>query len=451
MMTRSGSADLPLHYGQVPPWLAQRMTRLGKVITETIVLEYGLPGFLSRLSNPFWFQSLGCVMGMDWHSSGITTSVMGALKKALNPMASELGLYVCGGRGKHSRQTPDELQKLGDQTGLNATDLIRSSRLSAKVDNSAIQDGFQLYLHCFVVARTGEWVVVQQGMNTDSRTARRYHWSSQQLPSFIEEPHTAIYGPNQGAILNLTHSAASATRQGILTVLGTGREEVMQIVASGGLQGQTFGSRVPGGDSWLPDMVVPHLSMPAHHDVKSSDIHIKRLGAVLALAHEKQPMDFESLLLLEGVGPRTVQSLTLVSEVMHGTASRFSDPARFSFAHGGKDGHPFPVPLDVYDQTVSVLEKALSSSKLDREESASALSRLSGLAARLEKDFKEEDRVAEWIAHERAESYKYGGMTVAGPARPAKSFAQGPVGPAKSLAQGPARPPKPSPTQLSLF
>jgi hypothetical protein len=424
MMTRSGSADLPLHYGQVPPWLAERMTRLGKVIAETLVLEYGISGFLSRLSDPFWFQSLGCVMGMDWHSSGITTSVMGALKKALNPIAAELGLYVCGGRGKYSRETPSELQKLGFQTGLNADGLIRSSRLTAKVDSVAIQDGFQLYLHCFVVARNGEWVVVQQGMNTDSRTARRYHWHSRELSSFIEEPHTAIYGPNQGSILNLTHAGADSTRKGILTVLDTGIAEVMKAATS---------THVP-----VTTPSTPHLSMPAHHDVRSSDIHIKRLGAVLALAHEKQPMDFESLLLLEGVGPRTVQSLTLVSEVMHGTPSRFSDPARFSFAHGGKDGHPFPVPLDVYDQTVTVLEKALASAKLGREESASALKRLSGLSAQLEKGFKEEDRVQEWIQHERAESHKYGGMTVAGPA----------VAP-KTLAKRPARPP--GSAQLSLF
>ncbi len=447
-MTRSGSADLPLHYGQVPPWLAERMTRLGKVITETLVLEYGISGFLSRLSDPFWFQSLGCVMGMDWHSSGITTSVMGALKKALNPMASTLGIYVCGGRGKYSRETPAELQKLGMQTGLNADGLIRSSRLSAKVDSVAIQDGFQLYLHCFIVARNGEWVVVQQGMNSDSRTARRYHWHSDQLSSFIEAPHTAIYGPNQGSILNLTDSTAASTRKGILTVLDTDSAEVMKAATSG--IGLVPGARASVGSALSGTMVgLPHLTMPAHHDVRSSDIHIKRLGAVLALAHEKQPMDFESLLLLEGVGPRTVQSLTLVSEVLHGTPSRFSDPARFSFAHGGKDGHPFPVPLDVYDQTVTVLEKALASAKLGREESASALKRLAGLSAQLEKGFKEEDRVQEWIQHEREESYKYGGMTVAGPAVPPKSLAMGPARPPKSLARSPAR--RHGPAQLSLF
>jgi hypothetical protein len=254
------------------------------------------------------------------------------------------------------------------------------------VDNTAVQDGFQLYLHNFIVARDGEWVVVQQGMNTGLRTARRYHWHSEPLRSFVDQPHTAIYGPNRGEILNLTHRDAGVTRDGILAVVREGKP--------------------------------PHLIMPAHHDVRSKDINIKRLGAVLALAYEQQPMDFESLLLTEGVGPRTLQSLTLVSEVIHGTPSRFSDPARFSFAHGGKDGHPFPVPLDVYDQTLQQLERAVTRARLGREDSAQAIKALSAISASLEKDWVEEDRVEEWIRHERATSYLHGGMTVKGPARP---------------------------------
>lgn len=402
-MTKAGSADLPLHYGRVPPWLAERMSRLGWAVTESIVRDYGTAGFLQRLSDPFWFQSLGCVMGMDWHSSGITTSVLGALKRAINPLSGEWGLYVCGGRGKYSRQTPAELKALGDATGLDGDVLVRSSRLAAKVDNTAIQDGFQLYLHNFIVSRDGEWVVVQQGMNTDLRTARRYHWHSEPLRSFVDQPHTAIYGPNRGDILNLTHHDAGVTREGILSVV---RE----------------GAAVSGAPDLFSAMrahpaAAPHLVMPAHHDVRSSDINIKRLGAVLALAYEQQPMDFESLLLMEGVGPRTLQALTLVSEVIHGTPSRFSDPARFSFAHGGKDGHPFPVPLDVYDQTLQQLERAVTHARLGREDSARAIKALSTISASLEKDWVEEDRVAEWIAHERATSYQYGGMTVMGPAQ----------------------------------
>lgn len=413
-MIKAGSADLPLHYGRVPTWLAERMARLGRAVTETVVMDYGTAGFLQRLSDPFWFQSLGCVMGMDWHSSGITTSVMGALKRAINPLSGELGLHICGGRGKYSRQTPDELRLLGDKIGLDGERLTTASRLTAKVDNTAIQDGFQLYLHNFIVARTGEWAVVQQGMNTGIRTARRYHWHSPTLRSFVEEPHTAIYGPNRGPILNLTAAGAAPTRDAILSVALTGLPpaELSRAAHEAALRANPAAPREAATAHTLP-----HLTMPAHHDVRSKDIDIKRLGAVLALAHEKQPMNFESLLLLEGVGPRTLQALTLVSEVIHGTPSRFSDPARFSFAHGGKDGHPFPVPLDVYDETLQQLERAVTRAKLGRDDSARAVKALSTISATLEKDWIEQDRVQEWIEHERATSYLHGGMTVTGPAR----------------------------------
>ncbi|MDB5252689.1 MAG: hypothetical protein JWP27_1858 [Flaviaesturariibacter sp.] len=317
-MRRSGSADLPLHNGHVPPWLAERMARLGLAITEAILAESGVDGFLRRMSDPFWFQSFGAVMGMDWHSSGITTSVLGALRRAVNPHSKELGLYFCGGKGRHSRQTPAELIAIADRTGLDGAALVRSSRLSAKVDNTAVQDGFQLYLHSFILGATGEWTVVQQGMRDGDAMARRYHWHSAGLRSFVDEPHTGIQGANQGLILNLTASAASSTRDGIVSLT---REDPQALLAE-----------------------ARHLSMPAHHDVRSQDVDLKRLGAMLWLAQEKKPADFEELMLLEGLGPRTMQSLALVSEVVHGTPSRFQDPARFSFAHGGKDGHPFPFP-----------------------------------------------------------------------------------------------------------
>jgi hypothetical protein len=432
-MMGAGSADLPLHYGQVPRWLAERMARLGRVVVESIVMEYGTAGFLRRMSDPFWFQALGCVMGMDWHSSGITTSVMGALKKALNPLSHDLGIYVCGGRGKYSRETPSELRRLGNSTGLDGDELVRCSRLSAKVDNTAVQDGFQLYLHNFIVTRNGEWVVVQQGMNTALRTARRYHWHSAQVKSFVAEPHSAVFGPNLGDIMNLTHRDAGATRDGILSV------------ARSSLSCSTAGleeiSREINRRS-CPETDGRHLIMPARHEVQSSDISLKRLGAILALAYEKQPEHFESLLLLEGLGPRTLQSLTLVSEVIHGTPSRFSDPARFSFAHGGKDGHPFPVPVDVYDETIAELEKAISTARLGREETQGAIRKLSELAASLEEDFEPADpgRVDEWIRHERETSYLYGGRTVSGMAQPPVSKAPFPR---PSVVKGTA--------QLSLF
>src|ERR1700749_403436 len=264
-------ADLPLHYGKVPPWLAERMSKLGGAIIEAVILEYGKSEALNKLSDPLWFQAFGCVLGMDWHSSGITTSVMGALKKALNPKFNELGIYICGGKGKYSRQTPAELIALSERTGLDGHAFVRSSKLSAKVDNNAIQDGFQLYLHTFIVSNEGEWAVVQQGMSDATGMARRYHWHSKQLESFIKEPHTFIYGQNQGHILNLTDALADETKLGMLDVIKQG-----------------------------PKFIVPEITkiiMPLHNDVRADDIDLKRLGSVLALAHEKDLKDFESLLL----------------------------------------------------------------------------------------------------------------------------------------------------------
>jgi hypothetical protein len=391
-MKRSGSADLPLHYGYVPQWLAERMAKLGLAIVENIVIDYGKDEVLRRLSDPFWFQSLGAVMGMDWHSSGITTSVMGALKRAINPHSRELGIYICGGKGKHSKQTPAELLKISESTGLDGNYLVKCSKLSAKVDNTAIQDGFQLYTHNFILSDTGKWAVVQQGMSDVSSTARRYHWHSEQLTSFVDDPHTSIYGKNTGLILNMTDKLADTSRNG-----------VMQIAAEN------------------PEMMIREirkLVMPNHHDVKAKDVDLKRLGAVLWLAHEKQPTDFEDLLLLQGLGPRTLQSLALVSEVIHGTPSRFKDPARFSFAHGGKDGHPFPVPITVYDETISTLQNAVYKSKLGLSEKNEAIKRLHKIAENAEKDFTPNANFDQVIAKERDDSWKYGGRTVMGKAKP---------------------------------
>lgn len=386
-------ADLPLHYGHVPPWLAQRMALLGGAIVESIVMEYGRSAVLSRLSDPFWFQSLGCVMGMDWHSSGITTSVMGALKRAVNPKFNELGIYICGGKGKYSRQTPSELIALSDRTGLNGHELVRSSKLTAKVDNTAIQDGFQIYLHTFIVTNTGEWAVVQQGMNDASGMARRYHWHSEQVKSFVENPHTSIYGKNQGVILNLADVKASDAKTAMLEIV----KEDPQLI--------------------LPE--IQKIVMPSHHDVRAKDVNLKRLGSVLALAHEKELRDFESLLLLEGVGPRTIQSLALVSEVIHGAPSRFSDPARFSFAHGGKDGHPFPVPVHTYDETIALLNNAIQKAKLGNTDKQQAIKNLTMVSQMMEQSFEPDpDAFDKVIAKERRESYKYGGRTVFEKAKP---------------------------------
>jgi uncharacterized protein len=391
-MPRSGYADLPLHYGRVPQWLAERMTLLGGAIIEAIAMEYGKTEVLRRLSDPLWFQSLGCVLGMDWHSSGITTSVMGALKRALNPRSDELGIFICGGRGKHSRNTPNELLKVAEKTGLNGSELIRSSKLVAKVDNTAIQDGFQLYLHNFIVTSEGEWSVVQQGLNDASGMARRYHWHSKSFESFLVEPHVGITGINQGLILNLTDHQAASTRSGIL---GIASEHPVKMLSE-----------------------IRKIVMPRHHEVQQSDVNLKRLGAVLTLAQETNVQNFESLLLLEGLGPRTLQSLTLVSEVIHGTPSRFQDPARFSFAHGGKDGHPFPVPVKVYDETISTLRNAVEKSKIGLSEKKDAIKRLSALALKVEESFTPNAFFDDVIKREREQSHLYGGRTVFGKASP---------------------------------
>lgn len=391
-MKRSGSADLPLHNGSVPRWLYERMSELGLAITEAILTEYGKEAFLRRMSDPFWFQSLGAVMGMDWHSSGITTSVLGALKRAVNPHTKELGIYFAGGKGRHSLQTPAELQALAEKTGLNGNELVRSSKLSAKVDNTAVQDGFQLYLHSFIVSDTGQWTVVQQGMRDGDAMARRYHWHSADIKSFVEEPHAAVHGVNQGLILNLTAREAGGARKGILNITQEKPHTMLQ--------------------------EIQHLVMPAHHDVRTQDVNLKRLGAVLWLAQEQQPKDFAELLLLEGLGPRTLQSLALVSEVVHGTPSRFQDPARFSFAHGGKDGHPFPVPTKTYDEVIGTMKKTVEKAKMGQTDKAHALKKLHEIAVRAEKDFTPTDRLQELMQKELEESWQYGGKTIFGDAQP---------------------------------
>jgi len=379
---------LPLHGGRVPPWLAERMTLLGTGICEAVLYQYGTSELLSRLSDPFWFQALGCVMGMDWHSSGITTSVMGALKRGLNPRAHELGIYICGGRGRHSRKTPDELRAVAERASLNGEELARNSRLTARIDNNAIADGFQLYLHSFVVSSSGEWTVVQQGMNDASGLARRYHWHSASVRDFISEPHTAIVGDSviEGDIMNLVEHRAKPAQKALLEVAHDHPERTLQEARK--------------------------LSMPRHHDVRACNVDLKRLGAVLAVAYERDLRDFASLLLLENLGPRTLQSLALIAEVVHGTPTRFADPARFSFAHGGKDGHPFPVPLKIYDESLSVLRRSLDAAKVGRSEKLDGFARLDRFVRNIENSAAPQADFRRSLEHERAISPALGGRTV---------------------------------------
>ncbi|MDR2228277.1 MAG: DUF763 domain-containing protein [Flavobacteriaceae bacterium] len=390
-MKRSGTADLPLHYGKVPAWLYERMSALGLSIVEVILADYGKEEVVRRLSDPFWFQSFGAVLGMDWHSSGITTSVMGSLKRAINPNSQSLGLYICGGKGKYSRDTPQELLQIADKTGLNGTELVKASKLSAKVDNTAIQDGYQLYQHNFVVTDSGNWCVIQQGLNDADGTARRYHWLSENLTSFIEEPHTGINGISKGTILNLTATEASDNRKGILDISHTDSAKIMQDFA--------------------------RLILPAHHDVRATDVDLKRLGALLYVTREQQPQNFEDLLMLEGVGPRTMQSLALVSEVIHGAPSRFKDPARFSFAHGGKDGHPFPVPIKIYDESIQILQKGIEKSKLGNSDKLKSINKLHQIVLDAEKNFTPNFDIQQVIEEERSVSWQYGGKSTMGDAK----------------------------------
>ncbi len=382
------------------------MTRLGAVMSQAIVHHYGRDELLHRLANPFWFQSFGAVMGMDWHSSGITTSVIGALKRGLTPLQKELGIHVCGGRGKYSRQTPQELITIGDRIGFDGGRLAQTSRLVAKVDSAAVQDGFDLYLHGFVVADDGHWAVIQQGMNGGRKQARRYHWLSEGLTSFVDDPHTAIEGAAQGEIVNLADRRAEKSRHAQLELLlsfGPDRitAELSKLEAS---DERTEHSAQP---------FLPHLVMPAHHDVRSSDVITRRLHGNLAAAAERGPADFCELLLTPGVGARTVRALAMVAEVMHGAPCRFTDPGRFSLAHGGKDRHPFPVPLKVYDETIRVLKSAVRQARLGRDEELGALKRLDEQARTLERHAAGPS-VEDLIVEERQRSHAYGGRSVFG-------------------------------------
>lgn len=408
---RAGSADLPLHHGRVPEWLAGRMSKLGAVIAEAICQEYGRDEFLARLANPFWFQSFGAVMGMDWHSSGITTSVIGALKRGLVPLEQELGLHVCGGRGKHSRKTPDELVAIGNRVGFDGAALARASRMVAKVDSAAVQDGFELYLHGFIVADDGKWVVVQQGMKDETSTARRYHWRSEGLRDFVEAPHSAIEGEAQGTIVNLTDVRAAQSRVASVDLLaGLGPDGIVKEV------GRLEGRDVASEDDDQP--MLPHLVMPAHHDVRPKDVMLRRLHASLGAAADNAPKDFSELLMVPGVGARTVRSLAMVAEVIHGAPSRFADPARYAMSKGGKDGAPFPVPLKVYDETIKVLKYAVVKARLGATEELSAIKRLDTQARAVEGKVSGPSFYG-YVAEEWRRSKEYGGRTVMDDAREA--------------------------------
>lgn len=391
-MKHSGTADLKLLGGSIPTWLFDRMTNLCLPVVESIITEYGQQAFLSRISDPFWFQSFGAVIGMDWNSSGVTTAVMSALKKSINPHSAALGIYVCGGKGKASIETQNELIAIGEKTGLNGLELSNLSKLTAKIDNTAIQDGFNLYIHNFIVSAAGDWSVIQQGMETTTGKARRYHWHSANIKSFVEEPHTAICGESQGQIINLVDKNAKPTQNAIIEIANQNPDIMLSEIKK--------------------------LKMPMYDNIKPKDVDIKRLGSILWLAQESQITKFEDILLLKGLGPRTLQSLALVSEIIHGTSSRFTDPARFSFAHGGKRGTPFPIPTTVYNETIAMLKTSVEKSKIGETDKASAIKKLSVLAQKAEQNFIPNQNLEELIQKEKNDAWKYGGRTTKGIEKP---------------------------------
>src|SRR5215475_1519288 len=385
-MKRSGIADLPLHGGRVPQWLAERMTKLGTAIAESIITRYGRSELLTRLSDPFWFQAFGSVMGMDWHSSGITTSVMGALKRGLHARSDELGVYICGGRGRHSRNTPGELRAISDRRGFDGDALVRTSRLTARIDNNAIADGFQIYLHTFILTADGDWAIVQQGMNQNTALARRYHWHSATIRDFTADPHAGIVGEHQGEIMNLVDGNARLAQLALLDIVQQKPVNTIQ--------------------------EAHRLVVPTRHDVRASDLDLKRLGAILAVAYERDFHDFAELLLLEKLGPRTLHTLAMIAEVVHGTPTRFTDPARFSFALGGKDRQPFPVPLKTYDESLSVLSSALDAAKLGDSDKIAGFERLHKFVKAIEERCNPQADFSAVIKHEEEISPALGGRSV---------------------------------------
>ncbi len=354
---RTGITNLPLHYGKAPRWLFERMVQLAREITTVIVDEFGPEEMLRRMSHPYWFQAFGCILGFDWHSSGVTTTLCGALKEGIKGRERDLGLFVAGGKGKASRQTPAEIERWGDSISLNPAPLVYASRLSAKVDSSAIQDGYQLYHHIFLFTTRGSWAVIQQGMNEVNRYARRYHWLGESVTDFVNEPHSAILSELRGQALNLTASESDPARTTITDIANNEKPEKLLLELK----------------------KIKTLNLPSHHSIAVRDLHPDSLSKILLSTYERQPQDFEQLLGLSGVGPKTIRALSLISELVYGVAPSYRDPARYSFAHGGKDGIPYPVDKKTYEQSIELLSKIIRKTKLGIREQTDAMNRLNRL------------------------------------------------------------------------
>ena len=349
-MINAGTMGLPLHFGKMPAWFTEKMGLMGNAIVESVVDNYGKSEVLTRMSDPNWFQALGAVMGMQWNSSGVTAAVLGSLKPKVNPKAQDLGLYILGGKGKYGWSVPNQVQRLSDKHSLNGDELVKSSQLTRRVDNNAVQDGYNLYQQYFILSDEGEWTSITQGMNTNTRRARRYHWHSPSVRSFVDTPHTGIVGKKGKPVLNLTDSKADMLRT---NMVGLTKEKPAEVL-----------------DAYRG------ITMPNRHDVREKDVNMTRLGSVLNMAYNRDIDNFEDLVMMKGVGPRTLKSLAMVSEVVHGDASRFEDPARFSFAIGGKDGRPHPIDTKAMDETIEMLQTSVDKSKLGDKDKSKAIKRL---------------------------------------------------------------------------
>ncbi len=361
---RTGVAHLPLHYGKAPSWLFQRMKSLAKEITLCVIDVFGTEEMLSRLSDPFWFQAFGCALGFDWHSSGVTTTVCGALKEGIKGMEEELGLFIAGGKGRTSRKTPLEIEEICDRGAMDGSPLIYASRMSAKVDSAAVQDGYQIYHHTFFFTRSGRWAVVQQGMNEESRYARRYHWLSLGVKDFVCEPHWAVCCDQKKEGLNLVAAESQEARRSIADL---SREKPEFLIAEGKRAKELF--------------------LPREHPVPGERIRLEKLEKTFIQIYEHSPRNFEELLGIRGVGPKSLRALTLIAELIHGISPSFRDPTRFSFAHGGKDGRPYPVDRPVYDRTIEVLKLAVEKARVGDREKMEAIRRLAGFAKGMERGF----------------------------------------------------------------
>ncbi len=352
---RTGIANLPLHYGRAPAWLFERMRNLARDITIVIVKEFGTKEFLRKISDPFWFQSFGCALSFDWHSSGLTTTVCGALKEGLREVQKDLGIFVAGGKGRVSRKTPEEIENISARYGLSNTsnNLIYASRLAAKVDNTALQDGYQLYHHSFIFTRNGDWSVVQQGMNTNNSWARRYHWLGSNVKDFVNEPHNAICCDHKGITLNMVAAESEKVREVSSKLSREKPEFLVKNIKK-----------------------ISSLRMSRDHQLFYASFSPKNLQRIFLKTYENHPENFEKLLAIRGVGPKTIRALSLLSELIYGAAPSFRDPAKFAFAHGGKDGVPYPVDRASYDNSINILQETINKSKIGDYEKLRALRRL---------------------------------------------------------------------------